>query len=1119
MIFKINKKLGRIVLYFIKTLSHVLNILAISSFLLINSPCSSMDSESDHDEGETRVTVHKSDVSASTAPPLKKSELDAIAKLPFIIPDPKSPLRDSLNKLVEDVMKANPELSQDNEIEKTSLILFYKHKYTTAKDRDHPDIFFENLDKKIFIRPTSKLTRVIQIGTTVVFVPAALAYALLGLYLSGPVLGTSRQPGVLPVDSSYSNWLLGAIVVFTLPVVSYDGWQGGRTISDILCDFLYKSGEGARKVGKFLFYKSGFTDTNEDSKPHIQPEDNPIKSRLFSYLDAFGRTLPFGYIFWKSQEPFPPSFVKGLIAPLCLSRFTQIYSNNMDYMNHRKLTDSQKILIGSLDNTRDWINGEESDALVKTLYKSRAAGLLKLQQRLKERKELSQEIKSHLFSRKIEKISPLISEYIKRELREVPYRLEDTTLKKAIDDLIVKHKRNILNVGLDKFDTKTVKPLIREIRDYIENNLQIMKLAHAIEHKNNLIHKLSLGLNDYLKGYFSHDGKHDFFKNIYLYIQSNLSVSIQSDVGVLLRSNARNRKGATTFDYEPSDFDEGKNEKTAWDIDLLILEELIAPLDVVVQEYMRLKFSQNENKKNVLFLDFLKQKFKKIQKTKIHKPAIFSEIRKQVARYIQPPTSEKFEDISFDSKVVMKEKTKPLKENVLLDNEYLQVTDRIISEALNKIDISSLALKIYKYLQRESGKTMLKDDLGVATEDTHYSLLSAYFLKYPPLVEYSDFKKDLVDGAEKISKIRQAMDAEIESDKESDQDIVPPKALRFRGKKATKTQNSSQDSSHELPKLEKKGEYVQVSIDGEEDLTEVTKQVGEVAKKVDEAARQAEELAIEKMAMRLYALDKKPQKGRLQRFLEAVAPYFQGRAALAQDMLTFWIDSLLLMECGASPQYAFAGGAGLSIIQTYARAMLESYVQKDTFSSLRNFGSRANDFWPLRWGGAACAFVSSAFYSLNIIAAPFVVLNTNATLNTNTTYNGTCIVKEPCIFDDPNILDDPDILKQTAAYFPVLNAVTLLGIKSYIALNGLPTELASYFHRHMKPWNAFIRRAASLSLGCGATVPQMRSVLNDDFDRIKELIPQFDEATIKQILYYTQDIHGVRETLEQSSAQ
>ena len=263
-------------------------------------------------------------------------------------------------------------------------------------------------------------------------------------------------------------------------------------------------------------------------------------------------------------------------------------------------------------------------------------------------------------------------------------------------------------------------------------------------------------------------------------------------------------------------------------------------------------------------------------------------------------------------------------------------------------------------------------------------------------------------------------------------------------------------------------EGLQVQLDEEVEKTaeSLGQFKGENNKKTDEKYQSLQDLKsitksikaanIQEMANFVEDISKVPPKANNVAFLENLSVYTQGAATTGRFLVTLWAIEKVLKYAGVSPHPAFYAGCGVAVVELLFRSISEWYLQKDTFLSIRHFGSRNIDFWPIRGFAGIASTVCSSFFSFPVVGILFNVLGDSVPLH----------------------------------------------IKILMSAATAPSEFSSFFGFFKKKYDRLITRVVTIKI---KTTRQKRTWLNDQLDRAEELIRQLDGPSTQQLYFLSQE--------------
>lgn len=274
----------------------------------------------------------------------------------FFIKDEKHASRKQINssfRKVKDIKENSNLIPKDDPPFETALIV-YQIPQLQGQNHTWDDhrIFLQELDKKFFLQPQSKMTWCLKILGGGIGSLAPPGMAPLVFYLGENLLT------FIPVSGTASNAIYGIIVGSTALPCGRLLWERGAII------------------GNTLFDHNGLTPGENDQKPHIYKLTS-AKGRVFAFANATLRALPIGLLFWVAEQYFP-EYRASFLGPLALVYFEMAYRTSMEYLERLNYTLQNKedfkvysvkmILRDHLKKMHKLVNAKNSDKLVTTLY-------------------------------------------------------------------------------------------------------------------------------------------------------------------------------------------------------------------------------------------------------------------------------------------------------------------------------------------------------------------------------------------------------------------------------------------------------------------------------------------------------------------------------------------------------------------------------------------------------------------------------------------------------------------------------------------------------------------------------------------------------------------------------
>jgi len=229
---------------------------------------------------------------------------------------------------------------------------------------------------------------------------------------------------------------------------------------------------------------------------------------------------------------------------------------------------------------------------------------------------------------------------------------------------------------------------------------------------------------------------------------------------------------------------------------------------------------------------------------------------------------------------------------------------------------------------------------------------------------------------------------------------------------------------------------------------------------MEKEVKKVNQVPIEEMSRLIFLLRKLYPNSQPAVFLKELSEDFLGKAFVGRVLTAYWSASKLLKTFSSVREtivkpvsIAWAG------LDALTRPLLERYQQQEAFQDLSRFAIRTHAFLPLRRITDVFSTYCASYLTVATIAMIF------------------------------------ELLPHTDPWITILIAVVATS----------PSDFASVMHWAQQRWSNIISGASNLFGTCGhMTVAQQRSWLNDYLNEIKDLIPQFDNKTIKQWFYLTQ---------------
>jgi len=203
------------------------------------------------------------------------------------------------------------------------------------------------------------------------------------------------------------------------------------------------------------------------------------------------------------------------------------------------------------------------------------------------------------------------------------------------------------------------------------------------------------------------------------------------------------------------------------------------------------------------------------------------------------------------------------------------------------------------------------------------------------------------------------------------------------------------------------------------------------------------------------AIGKRPGKSDARKFLEVSSILSQGAATIGRFLWTHWGVERILQYAGLGVTSSFYTSVGVAAVDVVMRAASEWYIQKETATSVRSCGSRAESYWPLRWAYNIVSSPNSLFFSLPIVGVIFKELGDS----------------------------------------------TPLYVKVIIAAVTVPAEFTSFFHFLREGYGNILTEATTIR---PTTVQQKRAWLTKHIERARMFNKEADGETTDFIIIHSQ---------------
>ena len=198
-------------------------------------------------------------------------------------------------------------------------------------------------------------------------------------------------------------------------------------------------------------------------------------------------------------------------------------------------------------------------------------------------------------------------------------------------------------------------------------------------------------------------------------------------------------------------------------------------------------------------------------------------------------------------------------------------------------------------------------------------------------------------------------------------------------------------------------------------------------------------------------------------FMEAFSIYTKGAAALGDLAVYAWGLHQVAIACGLDETEAEVLSFTLAVLRTTFSAFVQSEIQEQTFLSLRKFGSRRMDFWPLRWGVNAASAFSAGFLSFTFPAIIWHTFSNEASPTFSNVFIG-CVA--------------------ASTFLP---------------------QWTSYYHLLKTNFDTLVTKVVTtLPI---KTTEQKKALLNFHLKKILELLPRLDDPTIISLYENFQEGH------------